>query len=139
MHAFSSVGTYLVTLIAENPCGADTFTTEVIIAGDAPQSAFSNENDNAFCAPAVVEYKDLSAGDPGTWLWDFPGGDPATSTEQNPVVTYSQPGSYSATLTSGNIYGTNTATVENAVSIGSAPTSYFEVNTNGSEIFLDNL
>jgi len=139
VHSFSNVGTYLVTLIAENPCGADTFTTEVIIAGDAPQSAFSNENDNAFCAPAVVQYKDLSAGDPGTWLWDFPGGDPATSTEQNPIVTYSQPGSYSATLTSGNIYGTNTATVENAVSIGSAPTSYFEVNTNGSEIFLDNL
>ncbi len=139
VHQFGGVGTYNVVLLAENSCGADTFSTQVLIAGDAPLPAFSAGDLDVFCAPTVVHYTDLSAGEPNSWLWAFPGGDPATSTEQHPAVTYSQPGSYNATLTSGNIYGTNTAVVENAVLIGSAPTSLFEVSTNGSEVTLLNL
>ena len=34
---------------------------------------------------------------PYTWLWDF--GDGSTSTEQNPVHTYTSPGNYTVTLT----------------------------------------
>ncbi|MEN7549654.1 PKD domain-containing protein [Rapidithrix thailandica] len=32
------------------------------------------------------------------WNWEFPGGVPATSTEQNPVVTYPEPGVYPVNL-----------------------------------------
>ncbi|MEL6275710.1 MAG: PKD domain-containing protein, partial [Bacteroidota bacterium] len=31
---------------------------------------------------------DLSTGDPTSWTWTFEGGEPASSTEQNPTVTY---------------------------------------------------
>jgi PKD repeat protein len=36
---------------------------------------------------------------PTSWFWQFPGGTPATSTVQNPTVTYATPGVYDVTLT----------------------------------------
>lgn len=46
-----------------------------------------------------VHFKDLSTGNVTAWNWTFEGGEPATSTEQNPVVTYNHAGSYAVTLT----------------------------------------
>ena len=45
-----------------------------------------------------VHFKDLSTG-ATNWAWTFAGGEPATSTEQNPVVTYDKAGTYDVTLT----------------------------------------
>ncbi len=55
-----------------------------------------------------VHFRDLSTGNVTLWNWTFEGGTPATSTEQNPVVTYNRSGSYAVTLTVGD--GTTTAT-----------------------------
>lgn len=55
-----------------------------------------------------VHFRDLSTGNVTSWNWTFEGGTPATSTEQNPVVTYNRSGSYAVTLTVGD--GTTTAT-----------------------------
>ncbi|MHC2993376.1 hypothetical protein OB13_18015 [Pontibacter sp. HJ8] len=50
-----------------------------------------------------VQFKGSFAGyKPDTWLWQFEGGTPATSTEQNPTVTYTRPGKYRVTLTTAN-------------------------------------
>jgi hypothetical protein len=43
-----------------------------------------------------VEFIDLSDGEISSWKWDF--GDGAVSEEQNPIHTYSQPGTYIVTL-----------------------------------------
>ncbi|MGB4929129.1 MAG: T9SS type A sorting domain-containing protein, partial [Chitinophagales bacterium] len=45
-----------------------------------------------------------------TWAWEFPGGTPATSTLENPTVTYSTPGIYDVTLTSANDLGSTEVT-----------------------------
>ena len=45
-----------------------------------------------------VHFKDLSTG-ATNWAWTFAGGEPTTSTEQNPVVTYNKAGTYDVTLT----------------------------------------
>jgi len=47
----------------------------------------------------AIQYLDQSQGTPVSWLWSFPGGTPATSTAQNPLVTYNAQGLYSFTLT----------------------------------------
>lgn len=51
------------------------------------------------CLGSTVFFDDLSQGDPTEWNWTFEGGLPATSNEQNPRVTYSEPGVYPVTLT----------------------------------------
>jgi PKD repeat protein len=65
------------------------------------------------CTPLTVAYTDLSAG-ATAWNWSFPGGTPATSTQQNPTVVYNTVGAFDATLVasnpSANAQGTMTKT-----------------------------
>jgi len=49
------------------------------------------------CAPLTVNFSDLT-GNAQTWLWKFRGGTPASSTVQNPIITYNTPGSYAVFL-----------------------------------------
>ena len=61
-----------------------------------------------------VDFEDTSNpnGSPITaWLWTFAGGSPATSTQQNPTVTYATPGTYQVSLQVTNANGSNTKTV----------------------------
>ena len=45
-----------------------------------------------------------------SWNWAFEGGTPASSNEQNPVVTYNRAGSYAVTLTVGDGTDSDTKT-----------------------------
>ncbi|AKB29105.1 cell surface protein [Methanosarcina siciliae T4/M] len=47
--------------------------------------------------PLAVRFSDESTGSPTAWVWDF--GDNETSSEQNPVHTYSAAGNYTVNLT----------------------------------------
>ncbi|MEK6301172.1 MAG: right-handed parallel beta-helix repeat-containing protein [Acidobacteriota bacterium] len=53
--------------------------------------------------PLVVQFADLSAGDPVSWLWDF--GDGVTSAERDPSHTYNSAGSFAVKLTAANVDG----------------------------------
>ena len=53
------------------------------------------------CAGGTVDFLDMSAGQT-SWEWEFEGGNPASSTEQNPTVTYNTPGVYDVELTVSN-------------------------------------
>lgn len=53
----------------------------------------------SICAGGIVQFTDMSRGTPQGWLWQFDGGSPATSTDQNPVVSYNEQGVYDVTLT----------------------------------------
>ena len=57
-----------------------------------------------------VHFRDLSTGDVTDRRWTFEGGTPASSSEQNPVVTYDKAGSYAVTLTVGDGTATDTKT-----------------------------
>jgi PKD repeat protein len=74
-----------------------------ILQTDAGDDAVININEGE-----SVHFKDLSTGNVTMWNWTFEGGEPASSTEQHPVVTYQRAGSYAVTLTVGD--GTTTAT-----------------------------
>lgn len=47
-------------------------------------------------SPLAVQFTDLTTGEPTSWLWSF--GDGETSTEQNPIHTYTAPGVYDVSL-----------------------------------------
>ena len=53
---------------------------------------------NVICSGDNVQFTDESYNSVSGWSWSFPGGSPATSTAQNPSVTYSAPGVYTVTL-----------------------------------------
>lgn len=72
-----------------------------------PQAAFSADPTEG-CETLEVTFTDLSTGSPTSWLWDFGDGD--TSTDQNPVHTYTEPGYYTVSLTATNMAGENTTT-----------------------------
>ena len=59
-----------------------------------------------------VHFTNMSTGGATSCNWTFAGGTPATSAEQNPVVTYSKAGTYDVMLTVGN--GTTTVTAKRA-------------------------
>ena len=58
--------------------------------------------------PLTSRFLDLSMNKPSSWLWSFEGGDPATSVEQNPLVTFENPGFYKVTLITQNAFGSDT-------------------------------
>lgn len=53
-----------------------------------------------------VDFTDNTSGSPETWNWSFEGGEPSSSTEQNPSnIVYNQEGDFNVTLTVTNQYG----------------------------------
>ena len=107
-HTYASNGTYDVTLIAINDCGSDTIVQQIILSA-APQANFNASVSNN-CGPYTVEFEDLSSPDPAEWAWTFENGMPASSSEENPSITFDYPGTYLVSLTVSNEFGSNTIT-----------------------------
>lgn len=93
MYQYQDTGLFDVTLIGWfNGC-SDTLVVEDYIQISPPIAAILYAQD---CArPYEVVFTDNSIG-PEQWEWDF--GDGNTSTDQNPVHTYAQEGTYTVTL-----------------------------------------
>ncbi|MCK9335369.1 MAG: PEGA domain-containing protein [Candidatus Cloacimonetes bacterium] len=86
----------------------DTMDATLVVETEVPAPvADFTANTAAGPAPLTVRFTDTSTGDPTSWSWDF--GDGVTSTEQNPVHTYTTPGTYTAILTVTNTVGSDSA------------------------------
>ncbi|WP_052725509.1 PKD domain-containing protein [Methanosarcina sp. Kolksee] len=70
-------------------------------------------------APLKVTFTDKSSNSPTSWKWTF--GDGKTSTEQNPVHTYTKAGTYTVVLTASNAGGSNTVTKSKYITVKTAP------------------
>lgn len=66
-----------------------------------------------------VQFTDLTANNPTAWAWTFEGGTPSTSSEQNPLIIYEEPGSYDVTLVVQNEFGSDTKTMEDYIIVDS--------------------
>lgn len=73
------------------------------------------------CEGYEVQFTDLSNNVPTGWTWSFPGGTPATSNEQNPVVVYETEGDYDVTLEVANAAGSNEMTKDDYMMIAFTP------------------
>ncbi len=95
----------------------------------APVSNFEVADTN-ICKNSVIEFRDLSTRYPNQWLWTFDGGTPETSTEKNPRVSWSAPGTYDVSLTATNIQGTgNTETKMGYIVVNGGGESYCTWNS----------
>lgn len=90
------------------------------------------------CVDSPIGFTDRSRGNPTSWLWSFPGANPATSTEQNPQnVFYSQPGSYNVTLTISNGTSSSVSTMVNFITVVEPP--YVDLGNDTTICDWDNL
>ncbi len=116
-HTYVQAGTYGVTLIVTNQCGADTVTKGnlITVTCTAPSADFTG-GPTTGTLPLDVSFTNLSSG-ADSWLWDF--GDGTTSTQENPSHTYDAVGSYTVTLTAANGCGSVTATKQDFITVSS--------------------
>jgi len=94
-HAYSSAGTYTVTLTASNnletKTASKTINVKAVIQADF---TYSPANPTA---GTQIQFTDKSTGNITSWSWQF--GDGGTSSQKNPTKTYSTAGSYNVKLT----------------------------------------
>jgi len=114
---------------AIDPCGSFSYGetedyTIIIEQGNAITPQFSADIDE-MCQEGSVQFTDLSQGTVTSWQWEFPGGEPATSEEQNPQVYYNTPGSYDVSLTVSNSVTTESLTMENYIAVHENPEVIF--------------
>ncbi|OFX48913.1 MAG: hypothetical protein A2046_07995 [Bacteroidetes bacterium GWA2_30_7] len=119
---YSTAGVYDATLIVVNGYGSDTITKTAYIEviEQTPIIEFVG-NPATITAGATVFYTDQTTFSPTSWLWDFPGGNPSSSTLQNPQVAYDAAGVYDVTLTASNTYGPDTLTKTAYITVNAPP------------------
>jgi len=119
----SATTTYTVTVTDENNCYD---TDDVIVTvGEAPTAGFSADPTDT-CINTDVYFTDESTGDIDSWSWDF--GDGGTSSDQYPTYQYSTAGTYTVSLTVSNDCGDDTATIDDYITVGEAPTAGFSAD-----------
>lgn len=82
-------------------------------------TAIIDASSTVACIGATIQFMDASTGGPSEWEWTFEGGDPASSTEKNPLVSYAQSGDYDVSLSVTNSMGTDEVFVEEFITVTS--------------------
>lgn len=98
----------------------DNINIDGVPSLDPPTPNFSTDN-NTICEGETVQFTDQSTAQVTAWNWTFPGGTPASSTAQNPAVTYNTSGTYDVILEITNANGTTTQTFTNEITVNSDP------------------
>lgn len=100
----------------QNPtaCGVDSYMGEVedysvvvingTVAGQPPVASFSSDI-NYIIRSQSINFENTSAGNPTSVSWEFPGGSPATSTANNPTISYATDGIFPVIMTVENASG----------------------------------
>lgn len=131
---FDTFGIIPITLTASFNSCSETATSSIFIYRE-PTIDFRIEP-GPRCAPALVEFTDLSTADsPIFYSWDF--GDGGTSSLQNPNHEYQLPGMYSVALgiyTTEGCIDTLFLLQQDAVTIHPSPVSAFNVNPKQTDI-----
>ena len=73
-------------------------------------------SDNYLCEKQAINFYDLSAKNPTSWQWFFPGANPNSSNLQNPTgIYYANSGTFSVTLIACNAYGCDSLTYDSFI------------------------
>ena len=117
---YTQVGLYTVSLTTSNEYGTDTKTKNDFVSvtedpnGRIPTANFTVDTSTIYLG-ADLQFTDQSEYTPTTWLWDF--GDGSTSTQQNPIKSYNEGGTYNVRLTVSNIYGSDSKIKQNYITV----------------------
>lgn len=118
------------------PSGMDAI--QVTVIEGTPLVAGFSADATEITAGNAVNFTNTSTGYQASRAWTFEGGNPATSTDENPRVVYSAPGTYPVSLTVTNACGENTKTETSYITVteaqtGVAPVADFSFSTTQQE------
>jgi PKD repeat protein len=127
VHTYASTGNFKVSLRVGNnaTCGGFDTTSKTVFIEAKPIADF---NQSTLCSLSPVQFTDLStitAGSITKWYWDF--GDKTTSSQKNPVKSYTTPGNYLVKFVSVSATGCVADTVFRTIVVSSKPISSFTV------------
>lgn len=94
-HTYSDTGTYIVTLIASNPNAVDTFSLPVFVTDSNAIISYFTYSPQYPCYGDTITFYNTSY-NATSYTWDF--GDGNTSTVQDTVYAYANPGTYTVKL-----------------------------------------
>ena len=133
--------TYNVSLIVTNTAGCIDTVTIPVTTGALPNPAFVGDTLNG-CPVLCVSFTDqttISTGSITGWTWDFGDNSPNVFT-QNPAHCYSQPGTYTVTLTTTSNNGcVQTLTLPNYITVYPMPTASFSANPQHTDVLNTNV
>lgn len=79
-------------------------------------------SDSAVCQKFCTSFTDQSTNNPTSWQWTFPGGNPPSSSDQNPTnICYNEPGTYEVTLITTNANGSDTLILPDFITVYPTP------------------
>jgi PKD repeat protein len=130
-------GRYEVKYTATNACGSTT-VKDVVIIGTKPTAGFRTQSPVG-CVPFTVQYENTSTSSATDFIWTFPGGNPSTSTDRNPIVTYNAKGKYDAKLVAKNFLESDSLTLTDFIEVKVAPTAEFQNSITGFVAYFTNL
>ncbi len=96
LHNYAEEGVYTVKLTVGSPCNNETIEKVISVYKKLVAGFYSSSTQ--ICSDNNIKFYDLSSGSATSWNWNFPGGNPNTSTEKNPTVHYDVPGNYDVSL-----------------------------------------
>ncbi len=109
-----------IRVMSENETFYDISDNNFEITAANNMVANFTSNNAAICEGASIDFTDASAGNPISWSWIFSGGNPSTSSDQNPVgIQYSSAGNYAVELTVSDGVNTNTIIESSYVNVSS--------------------
>ena len=109
------------TVLQNSPRRNSLLSSLACIPPDVVPAAAWFQSADTLCPGGTVQFRDQSLNRPTRWQWSFPGGIPASDTNQFPgPVRYDSVGVYSVTLVASNSAGSDTLVMSGAVRVMNA-------------------
>ncbi len=122
-HTYQDTGVYTVSLVVVGPKGRDSITRKGYIQLTMPSVPVANftAKPRSGNGPLAVQFTNTTTGHVSSLLWDF--GDGTTSTEQNPIHTYTYRDTpdYTVSLTVTGMGGSDTETKTKYIHLNTPP------------------
>jgi PKD repeat protein len=132
-HAFTAPGVYPVTLTVSGPGGSTSVTAFISVYMDTAPIAAFEASPTVGTAPLEVRFQNASSANATAFLWNF--GNGQQSSQRDPIVVYTAPGTYTVTLMATGPGGSSSTqrviTVLPAATPITAPSASFNLSTMG--------
>ncbi|MEZ5172350.1 MAG: S8 family serine peptidase [Bacteroidia bacterium] len=125
LNQFSGMSGVRIKFEGYNNFGNNLYLDNINITGDLlglpPVASFAASGSTTICAGEFVLFQNTSTNEPGNFSWNFNGGSPASSQDENPEITYNIPGIYQVSLTVQNQFGSDTEQISNYIIVNEIP------------------